>query len=573
MALASFKAHVAARLAGPLGISADEVERLVEYPPDAGMGDLAVPCFTLAKQLRKAPAAIAQGACAALTPDDVVAEWSAAGPYVNVRLDRAALGRAVLTAVLSDPSRFGALASTGKRMVLDYSSPNIAKAFHIGHLRSTIIGNALRLIFTHLGWEVVGVNHLGDWGTQFGKLIVAFTRWGDQAKLQGEDPIAYLEELYVRFHKELEADPTLDDRAREAFKRLEDGAEEERRLWQIFRDMSLAKFKEIYALLGVAFDHYSGESFYADRLDATVARLTEAGLTSVSDGATVVNLDAYDMPVCLLRKSDGASLYATRDLAAAMYRMETWNPDMVLYVHGAPQRLHFAQFFKVMELLDPRCEGRFQFAGFGQYRFNDRKLSTREGNVIHLEDVIAEGLRRVHEVLEAASKEGRELEDPDQVAHDVAIGGLLFGDLSSDRMKDINFDWDRMLDFEGDTGPYVQYTHARCRSLLRKAQTPPPDPAAVDPSVLTDPEEVGLLIALGRFPEAVALAAAQLRPHHVAQHLLLVARAFNKYYHSHPGILRQDEPLRSARVALVAAVAETVALGLRLLGIPSPEAM
>ena len=571
MAIRPFKEHFAKALAEHLPLEEEQVLGLIEYPPDKIEGDLGFPCFTLARTLKKSPKAIAEEIASKIETNEYIAKVLAVGPYVNVNLNRENLAKKVFEGTLTDPDKFGALTNKEKTMVIDYSSPNIAKPFHVGHLRSTIIGNALKNIFSHLGWKVIGINHLGDWGTQFGKLIVAFRKWGEEERLRGAEPVKYLEELYVKFHKELENDSSLDDEARAAFKALEEGAEEERRLWKLFTEMSLKKFYEIYGLLGVDFDHDMGESFYEDKVEPAIERLKKAGLAEESDGALVVKLEDHDMPACLLRKSDGATLYATRDLAAAFYRNETFKPQRMLYVHGMPQDLHFRQFFKVLEMYDENFKGKMHFAGFGQIRFKDLKLSTRAGNVIYLEDVITEGIRRSNIKLDEAEEEGRVLENRDDVARDVALAALIFGDLSSDRIKDISFDWDRALEAKGDTGPCVQYAHARARSLLRKHGKAPS--SECNTALLSEEEEGAILKELAIFPEVVVQAAELEKPHVLAQHLLKLAGSLNSYWHSHPGIIKLDDELREARVALVASIAETLKLGLTLLGIPAPQAM
>ena len=571
MAIRPFKEHFAKALAEHLPLDEEQVLGLIEYPPDKIEGDLGFPCFTLARTLKKSPKAIAEEVAGKIEASEFLAKVFAVGPYVNVNLNKEKLAKAVFAGTLENPEKFGAIDDAGKTMVIDYSSPNIAKPFHVGHLRSTIIGNALKNFYSHLGWKVIGINHLGDWGTQFGKLIVAYRKWGEEEKLRGAEPVKYLEELYVKFHKELETNEALDDEARAAFKALEEGAEEERKLWKLFTDMSLKKFYEVYGLLNVDFDHDMGESFYEDKVEPAIKRLEDAGLAQESDGALVVKLEEHNMPACLLRKSDGATLYATRDLAAAFYRQERFSPDRMLYVHGMPQDLHFRQFFKVLEMYDKEYAGKMHFAGFGQIRFQGLKLSTRAGNVIHLEDVISEGIRRSNQKLDEAEAEGRVLENRDDVARDVALAALIFGDLSSDRIKDIAFDWDRALEAKGDTGPCVQYAHARARSLIRKNGAVPVLDCKSE--LLTEAEEGALLKEIAIFPEVVEQAAEAEKPHMLAQHLLKIASAWNSYYHSHPGIIKLDDDLRQARVALVGAIAETLKLGLSMLGIPAPQEM
>ncbi len=581
--IGEYKRRIAELVRKELGV---EEEPVIEYPPSARMGDLAVACFPYARHLRRAPQAIASELAAKLAGDRLrgtgFSEARAEGGYLNFFLDRKSFSPAVVSAVLRQGRDYGRHAPRGERIVLDYSSPNIAKPFHIGHLRSTIIGHSLKKMLAHLGYEPIGVNHLGDWGTQFGKVICAFRRWGDPAALEGDDPIGHLVELYVRFHKEAEKDPALEEEARETFRRLEQGAEEERNLWERFRRVSLARYARVYEAFGVDFDHYTGESFYEPMLDDVIGRLQEAGLARESEGALIVDLEPYGMPPCLIRKSDGATLYATRDIAAALYRMETFSPSKLVYVMGLPQELHCRQFFKVLELLDPeRFRDRLVFVGFGHYRFKDRKLSTRKGDVITLEEVLEEGTGTV---LEKMRETGRtaEFEDPEAAARRIAVAGIVFADLSNDRTKDVIFDWKRVLDFNGDTGPYVQYAHARAWSILRKAGLPPeedlaaggegPDLHPRSAECLIEDEEFELVKKLAVFPEAVERSVREWKPHHLAQHVLATAKAFSRFYHEKP-VLQAEEPAREARLLLTMAVKEVLALGLDLLCMEAPDRM
>ena len=571
MSIRVFKEHFALKLSAHLPLETSHIVSLIEYPPDQIRGDLGVPCFTLAKALKKSPKAIAQEVAAAIDSDEKLTEVFAVGPYVNTTINRESLAKSIIGSVLSNPSNYGKMEDCGKTAVMDFSSPNIAKPFHVGHLRSTVIGNAIRLILKHMGWNVVAVNHLGDWGTQFGKLIVSYRNWGDEKKLNSTEPIKYLEELYVRFHTELEENPSLDEDARAAFKSLEEGNEEAIKLWKSFTSISLKKFYEIYEYLGIDFDYDTGESFYNDKTEDTIQRLEAAGLPEESDGALIIKLDEYNLPVCLLKKTDGATLYATRDIAAGFYRKEEFNPDKLIYVTGAPQRLHFLQVFKVLELVDKSFEGKTSFVGFGQIRFGDQKLSTRKGNVIYLEDLIKSGEEFALKKLNETEASGRSIDNPEEIARVVTLAGLIFGDLSTDRVKDIDFEWDRMLEFKGDTGPCIQYAHARARSLLKKSNETP----SVDSNLelLLDDDEAKLLMTIGRLPEAIYEAGRTEKPHVLAQHVLQIAREWNSYYHSHERILLLEPKLKSARLALAAATAEAIKLGLSLLGIPAPDSM
>jgi arginyl-tRNA synthetase len=547
----------------------DEVTlaQAIEVPPSIQLGDYAFPCFPLAKTLRKAPPAIANELAAAFQPTALVKEARATGPYVNFFVDRVAYNRAGLGAILTQGAGYArSTEGVGKTVVIDYSSPNIAKPFGVGHLRSTVIGNALYQIYHHLGYKVVRINHLGDWGTQFGKLIVAFKRWGDEKSL-ATHAIETLYDLYVRFHSEVETQPELDDEAREWFKRLEAGDPEARAIWQRFRDLSLQEFSRIYERLGISFDSLAGESFYEPYLEPTIERIRQAGLASVSDQALIVDLRPYNMPPCLLRKKDEATLYATRDLAAAMYRHETYDFWKMLYVVGADQRLHFQQVFKVLELMGFPWANDCVHVDFGLIRFNDEKMGTRRGNIIFLEDVLDRAVELAEQIVD---EKNPTLPSKREVAEAVGIGAVVFTDLSTRRVKDVNFEWEKVLTFEGETGPYVQYTHARACSVLRKADQPVR--ADADCAPLTQDEEFDLVRLLADYPAVLRRAAEGYEPFFVTDYLLTLSERFNKYYHNYR-ILTDEAAVREARLLLVKGVQLVIQSGLQLLGIRAPEEM
>jgi arginyl-tRNA synthetase len=456
-----------------------------------------------------------------------------------------AYNRAGLGAILTQGAGYArSTEGVGKTVVIDYSSPNIAKPFGVGHLRSTVIGNALYQIYHHLGYKVVRINHLGDWGTQFGKLIVAFKRWGDEKSL-ATHAIETLYDLYVRFHSEVETQPELDDEAREWFKRLEAGDPEARAIWQRFRDLSLQEFSRIYERLGISFDSLAGESFYEPYLEPTIERIRQAGLASVSDQALIVDLRPYNMPPCLLRKKDEATLYATRDLAAAMYRHETYDFWKMLYVVGADQRLHFQQVFKVLELMGFPWANDCVHVDFGLIRFNDEKMGTRRGNIIFLEDVLDRAVELAEQIVD---EKNPTLPSKREVAEAVGIGAVIFTDLSTRRVKDVNFEWEKVLTFEGETGPYVQYTHARACSVLRKADQPVR--ADADCAPLTQDEEFDLVRLLADYPAVLRHAAEGYEPFFVTDYLLTLSERFNKYYHNYR-ILTDEAAVREEGLRVV----------------------
>jgi arginyl-tRNA synthetase len=563
----AFRDHIVQYLTSHVPLDQVEIQRAIEVPPSIELGDYAFPCFPLAKALRKAPQAIATELAAAFHPTALIKEARAAGSYVNFHVDRVAYTRAGLRAILAEGSRYGqSTEGVGKTVVIDYSSPNIAKPFGVGHLRSTVIGNALYRIHDHLGYRVIRINHLGDWGTQFGKLIVAFKRWGNETELTTH-AIQTLYDLYVRFHTEVETHPELDDEARGWFKRLEDGDPEARAIWQRFRDLSLQEFSRIYERLGISFDSQAGESFYEPYLDQTIERIRQAGLVSVSEEALIIDLHAYNMPPCLLRKKDEATLYATRDLAAAMYRHETYGFSKMLYVVGADQRLHFQQLFKVLELMGLPWARDCVHVDFGLVRLHDEKMGTRRGNIIFLEDVLDRAVDLAEQIVH---EKNPDLPNKRRVAEAVGIGAVVFTDLSTRRVKDVNFEWEKVLTFEGETGPYVQYTHARACSVLRKAEQPlPPD---VDYSPLTEDEAFDLVRLLTDYPAVLRRAAEGYEPFFVTDYLLTLSERFNKYYHNYR-ILTEDAAVRGARLHLVKGVQSVIASGLTILGIKAPEEM
>lgn len=543
-----------------------EVLELMGVPPDPRLGDYAFPCFRLARAMGSEPAAIAarirDGIRAGGLPASV-AEVVAAGPFLNFVIDQATRARDVLTAVREAGDAYGGgTEGQGKTVVIDYSHPNIAKPCGVQHLRSTVIGAALYRIYGALGWRCVGVNHLGDWGTQFGKTITAYKKWGQGAP--EEQSAEDLYELYVRFHRAAEADPELETEAREWHRRMEEGDEEALAMWSAFREASLNDFRRIYRTLEVDFDSWAGESFYVDRLPATVRLAVERGVAKEDDGALIVDMSEYGLGVWLLQKSDGTTLYSTRDLAAAIYRAEEYNFDLLLYVVGAPQAQHFSQLFKALELLGFGWADRCVHVSFGQIL----GMSTRRGTLVFLEEVLEQAIRRAAQII---AERNPELEDAEEAAKRVGVGAIVYADLSRRRGRDYTFDWDEVLNFDGETGPYLQYTHARLCSILRKFERPVPD--EYDPGLLAMPEETACIKALESFPAAVRRAAAEYEPHLVASHLIGLATAANAFYQKHRVIDDSEPALTSARIVLVDALRQVLRNGLLLLGIYPLERM
>ncbi|MDI4648870.1 arginine--tRNA ligase [Cohnella hashimotonis] len=549
--------------------------RRLETPPEPKLGDVAFPCFVLAKQLRRAPGAIAAELADAVNAADQGVRAEAAGGYVNLFFDSAVwLGRIVDAAL--EPGYGRSDEGRGRHVVIDMSSPNIAKPLGVGHLRSTMIGNALANLYRETGHAVTTVNHLGDWGTQFGKLIVAYRRWGGKAALEA-DPIGESLQLYVRFHEEAAEDPALEDEAREAFLRLEQGDEETAALWRFFVQASMKEFERVYARLGVSFDEVLGESFYNDKLEPVLERLRAQGLLAESDGALVVRLDEEGLPPCLILKKDGATIYPVRDLATAIYRKHVMNADRLLYVVGAEQQLHFRQVFGVLGKMGEPWTGDCEHVPFGLMTVEGKKMSTRRGKVVFLDEVLDEAVRRAREIIAAKSPD---LPGADEVAEAVGIGAVVFGDLKNRRQLSVDFKLEEVVSFEGETGPYVQYTHARIASLLRKGGSLSEQQPLGKKGAHVPAEGIGMTDAawvcakrLTEWGAAVSEALRDNEPSAVARYLLELARDFNRFYHDGKVIQPGDESGTQARLRLSAAVGSLLGSGLELLGIAAPERM
>ncbi|HEM3601643.1 arginine--tRNA ligase [Streptococcus suis] len=559
------KQVIAERLAAILpSLEVEAIYNLLEKPKSSEMGDIAFPAFSLAKVERKAPQAIAADIVEKLDTtgfENVVAT----GPYVNFFLDKAAISHQVLTDVITEKDQYGKLnIGQGRNVTIDMSSPNIAKPFSVGHLRSTVIGDALANIHEKLGYNPIRINHLGDWGKQFGMLIVAYKLWGDKAAVEA-DPISELLKLYVRINAEAEEKPELDDEARQWFKKLEDGDPEAHELWQWFRDESLVEFNRIYDKLDVTFDSYNGEAFYNDKMDEGIQILEEKGLLQESKGARIVDLESYNLPPALIMKTDGATLYITRDMATAMYRKRTYDFVKSIYVVGQEQINHFKQLKAVLKEMDFDWSDDMTHITFGLVTKDKKKLSTRKGNIILLEPTLDEAISRALTQIEAKNPD---LENKEEVAHAVGVGAVKFYDLKTDRDNGYDFDLEAMVSFEGETGPYVQYAYARIQSILRKANFVP---SAENDYKLADAESWDIIKHIQNFSNVVERAGDKFDPSLIAKYAINLAQAFNKYY-AHTRIL-DESPERDSRLALAYATGLVLKEALRLLGVKAPEKM
>lgn len=563
-----FKIEVAKSLKEKIeDLSLEEIVGLIEIPPNSEMGDYAFPCFRLAKVFRKAPNMIAADLAENIEAKDAISKVEPAGGYVNFFVNKSQLAKNVINDVLTQGKKYGhSELGKDKTVVIDFSSPNIAKPFHIGHIRTTVIGNALYKIYDSQGYNTVRVNHLGDYGTQFGKLIVAFKKWGNKEAVES-NPIPELLKLYIQFHDEAEKHPEMEDEARAWFTKLENDDKEAKDLWQWFRDESLKEFSRVYDLLDIEFDSYAGESFYSDKMDRVIDIIKDKGLLEESEGTNIVNLEEYNMTPALITKKDGSTLYMTRDLAAALYRKENYDFEKCIYVVGSQQSLHFQQLFKVLELIGFEWAKDMVHVPFGMVALEEGTMSTRKGRVVFLESVLRQAIEKTKETMLAKNPNA---ENVDEIAKQVGVGAVVFQELSNSRIKDYTFSWERTLSFEGETGPYVQYTHARCCSVLRKANMDVT--ADVDYSVLSDADSSEVLKLIASFNDSILAAMRKNEPHIVTRFVLDLAQAFNKFYHDNP-ILVDDIEVKKARVALVAATKQTIENALSILGMGAPERM
>ena len=562
----NYKQHIANKL-NIDGVSAEEIASFITATPSQDMGDYALPCFRFAKALRKSPVMIAEDLAKSFETDDDITGVKAVNGYLNFTVNRAGFALKTLQKVLEEGKNYGSSnEGQGKTICIDYSSINIAKPFHIGHLSTTVLGSALYKIFNFLGYNAVGINHLGDYGTQFGKLIYAYKAWGDKETVE-KGGLKELTRLYVKYHEESEIHPEMDDVARSYFKHIEEGEEEALELFNWFKSLTLAETEKIYDLLNIKFDSYAGESFYNDKMQPVIDYLKQNGLLTESDGAMVVDLTKYDMPPCLILRSDGASLYATRDLAAAYYRKNVYDFDKCLYVVAYQQNLHFQQIFKVLELLGKPWHKDMIHVAYGMVSLEEGSMSTRKGKVVWLEDVIAKCIEKCSAVI---NEKNPNLENKEKIARDVGVGAVVFGALSNNKIKDITFSYDRVLNFDGETGPYVQYTAARCFGVLAKSEIPYGD--FTMPSTL-ESCEYDLIAQLSAFPSTVSASAEKLEPSFVTRYAIELAKLYNKFYFECKILTAEDKERVKFRLALTKAVRITLENALALLGICAPERM
>ncbi|WP_257351807.1 arginine--tRNA ligase [Pseudalkalibacillus decolorationis] len=562
--------HIAAKEISNIvkDITVGEIMDKLEIPPDTSFGDLAFPCYILAKQLRQSPALIAQSLEEKLSKSDVFEQVKAVGPYLNLFLKQAPIAKNVLTEIFTMGADYGSSKKgSGESVTIDLSSPNIAKPFSMGHLRSTVIGNSIANIAEKLGYKAIRINHLGDWGTQFGKLMTAYEKWGDEKRVK-ENPIKELNILYVRFHEEAKVDDSLNDEARSWFKKLEEGHSGATALWKWFRDESLKEFQKIYDLLNVSFDSMQGEAFYNDKMLPIVEELTEKGLLLESEGAMVVDLHEAELPPALIKKKDGASLYVTRDLAAAKFRQNTYDFTQSLYVVGHEQSLHFEQVKKVLHKMGYEWANDMHHIPFGFILQDGKKMSTRKGKTILLEEVLKQMISQAeHNIKE----KNPTLANKDKVAELVGVGAVIFNDLKQSRLNSVEFNIENMLRFEGETGPYVQYTYARASTLLMKGGWQKSDDCELH-DILKEPYVWELIITLEKFPAVVERAFRDYEPSIVSRYVIELARYFNQYY-GKIRVLSGTDAEQQLRLTLVKVVTIVLKDGLRLLGIQAPEQM
>ena len=566
-----FKEEIAKAISKVTNIEEKQLKEYIEIPPNSDLGDYSFPFFRLAKDLRKAPPTIAEDIKANMEIDNrIIERMEIVGGYLNIYINKATLAENVLKEVYDKKEKYGSSnIGEGRNVVIDYSAPNIAKPFHIGHLRSTVIGGALYKIYNFVGYNSVGINYLGDWGLQFGKVMAGYDMWKDEYDFEKSEIQALLK-IYVRFNQEEKDNPELTEKAREYFKRLEDGNEKEVEMWKWIRTTSLENYQKTYDLLNSKFDSYNGEAYYNDKMEPVVKELEEKGLLKESEGAKIVDLEEYDMPPCIIITSAGTTIYATRDLASLKERMKKYDFAKAVYVVGNEQRLHFKQVFKVLELMGYEDYAKNCIhVPFGLVVDKDgEKIGSRKGNSVALEDILKEAIQKLEKIIE---EKNPELEDKAEVARKVGVGAIIFNDLANSRIKDEIFDWDMLLNFQGETGPYIQYIYVRTNSVLEKAGYMP-EINKVDFSKLQEKQAVETIKLLYRFNEFVESAAQKNEPSIVSRYLIDVAQSFSGFYNEHK-IITEDKAVQDARLALTYAVGNVLKTGVTLLGMEMPNKM
>ena len=572
--------NIIIKTSGETGLTEEEIIGMIEYPPDINLGDLAFPCFRLSKIFKKSPNIIAENIASEFkTGDGKIKNVSAAGGYINITLDDKFYAQNILADIFERKDKYGASdMGDGKTAVIDYSAPNIAKPLGVWHIRSTVIGNAIKKIHQFCGYKTVAINFIGDWGTPFGKVITAFKLWCNDMKEIEEKGVFKLVELYVKFIAESEKDESLKDQARSWFAKLEQGDEEAVYLWKMFREISINEFMRTYKLLGIEFDSYDGESFFEDKMPAVIKELNEKNLLKTNQGAKIVDLEEYNMPPCLILKSDGATLYPTRDIASAIYRHKTYNFDKNIYVTDMRQALHFAQWIKVTELMGYEWANKCVNVPFGLMSINGEALGTRKGNMLLLDDLFKMAIEKVENIMQEKNpgEENLSNEEKKDIAKKVGVGAVMFSDLQNGRVKDVNFNWDDALNFQGNSGPYVQYTYARACSVLEKVGTTAPGrprnvegdvPYTQSDIILTNNLEREIIKLLSQFPEKVLVAEREYEPSVICRYLLDICAVFNRFYHDCSILKAESEEIRNSRLALCEAVKYTIGNGLWLIGL------
>ena len=561
-----YKDSVAELISEKVELEKEKIYEIIEIPPDMEMGDYAFPCFILAKTFKKNPALIAKELSQSIELNNKFEKVVNNGPYLNFFLNRSEFNKETLKEIYNNDNYGKKNIGKNRNVIVEFSSPNIAKPFHIGHIRTTVIGNAINNIYDFMGFNTIAVNHLGDYGTQFGMLISAYKKWGDKETIE-KNPIKELLKLYIRFNEEMEEKPELQDEAREWFKKLEQGNQEAKELWQWFKDVSLKEFNRVYDMLNIKFDSYAGESFYSDKMNRVIQELKEKDLLKKSEGAEIIDLDEFDMPSPLIRKRDGSTLYITRDIAASIYRKEKYDFYKNIYVVASQQNLHFQQWIKIVELMGYDWAKDCVHIPFGMVSLEDGTLSTRKGRVVFLEDVLKKAVKKTKEIIEDRNPE---LENKEEVARQVGIGAVVFQELYNNRIKDYTFSLDKTLSFEGETGPYVQYTYARTCSILNKAEIDIDE--EFNNELLKEDIEFEIIKSLYEFSDVIEDAMEKYEPFYITRYIVDLAQKYNRFYNKCP-ILKEEKELKKARLLITYGVNKVIKTGLNLLGIETPEKM